>query len=114
MQCPSEKDLSTLGCVNAETLHIAMSSTSLLSSHRLGIKVRGTRHWLWASLTSTEPVDHSLPESSESKPNTNGELPYDEMKQMMLRTIKKGRGGPMVTTLGRGAVASRAVQEAIG
>ncbi|MCJ1282418.1 hypothetical protein MMC26_001741 [Xylographa opegraphella] len=38
----------------------------------------------------------------------------DEMRQMMLRTIKKGRGGPIVTTLGRGAVASRAVQEAIG
>jgi len=64
--------------------------------------------------SSQNPIDHSLSESSGSKPNTNGELPYDDMKQMMLRTIKKGRGGPIVTTLGRGAVTSRAVREAIG
>ncbi|MCJ1380112.1 hypothetical protein MMC17_003215 [Xylographa soralifera] len=62
----------------------------------------------------TSHQNHSLPESSELKPKSNGEPPYNEMKQMMLRAIKKGRGGPIVTTLGRGAVASRAVQEAIG
>ncbi|MCJ1316278.1 hypothetical protein MMC15_001599 [Xylographa vitiligo] len=63
----------------------------------------------------TSYQNHSLSESSSGlKAISNGETPRDEMRQMMLRTIKKGRGGPIVTTLGRGAVASRAVQEAIG
>ncbi|MCJ1477744.1 hypothetical protein MMC13_006417 [Lambiella insularis] len=51
------------------------------------------------------------PSSSHSKPQTDGELSSDEMR---LRTIKKGRGGPIFTTLGKGAAVSKAVQEAIG
>ena len=63
---------------------------------------------------ATEPADYPSQRSSCSKRTIDGELPDDEMKQMMSGTIKQGGGGPIVTTLGRGAVASRAVQEAIG
>lgn len=61
--------------------------------------------------TIQSSTDGSALQINGFRSKTNGEVSHEEL---MLRTIKKGRGGPIFSTLGKSVGGWKAVQEAIG